>query len=134
MAFKNKIYFIILGLIGQLFFFEPIATEPLQASDNALGQEIFLPASVPEKYRLTLVSFFPVIVEGQIVGGVAVYDDTTTERPADYLELYDRTGALLAVDWFDRFGIERMAVDRGLLEESHELEGVFVLLLDGDLI
>lgn len=132
MSFKNKIYFIILGLVGQLFFFEPILTEFLRASDNTSEQEIFIPASVPEKDRLVLLSFFQLIVEGEIVGGAAEYDDTTTERPGDYLELYDSAGDLVVVSWFDRFGIERTAVDRGLLEEADELEGVFVLLLEGN--
>jgi hypothetical protein len=65
------------------------------------------------------------------VGVVAVYDDPTTERPVDYLELYDDAGHLLAVSWFDRFGIERVAADRGFVEGKNELEGVFVILLDG---
>jgi len=43
-------------------------------------------------------------------------------------------GALLAVGWFDRFGIERLAVDRALVEDGDELEGVFVLILAGDSI
>ncbi|MGH7771800.1 MAG: hypothetical protein ACREQA_06140 [Candidatus Binatia bacterium] len=134
MTLKNKIYFIILVLVAQLSFLGPIATERLEPSNSALGQEILLPASVPEKDRLNRVSFLPVIVEGEIVGGVAVYDDPATERPADYLELYNRTGGLLAVSWFDGFGIQRTAVDRGLIEETDELEGVFVLLLEGDSI
>ena len=131
MSFRNKICFIILGLVGQLFFFEPILTEFLRASDNASEQEMFLPASVPEKDRLVLVSLFPLVVEGEISGVVAEYDDPTTERPADYLELYDSAGDLLVVSWFDRFGIERTAMDRGVLEDAGELEGVFVLLVDG---
>ena len=36
------------------------------------------------------------------------------------------------MSWFDRFGIQRLAVDRGLLEESDKLEGTFVVFLDGD--
>lgn len=134
MACKKKIYLIILGLVGQLSIFGPLPTETLQASDNALRQEIFLPAPLPEKDRLTLVAFFPVIVEGQIVGAAAVYDDVTTERPADYLELYNSRGDLLALSWFDRFGIQRTVVDRGLVEQADELEGVFVLLLEGSSI
>lgn len=134
MSFKNKIYFIILGLVGQLFFFGNVATEPAEARDIVLGQEIILPTSAPEHRHLTLVSFYPLVVEGEIVGAVAVYDDATTERPAAYLELYDSIGDLLAVRWFDRFGIERMAVDRGLLGEADELEGVLVPLLVGDSI
>ncbi len=135
MTFKSKIYFtllIILEFVGLLFFLGFVAAKSLAASDNASGQELFLPASVPAKDRLNRVSFLPVIVEGEIVGGVAVYDDPATERPADYLELFNSAGTLLAVGWFDRFGIERMAVDRGLIEETDELEGVFVLLLEGD--
>ena len=66
------------------------------------------------------------------MGRVTIYDDPTTQRSADYLELYNNAGHLVAVGWFDRFGIERMAVDRGLLEDRDELEGVFVVLLDGE--
>jgi len=66
---------------------------------------------------------------------LAVYDDDMTERRADYTELYDNTGHLLAVSWFDQFGIERVAVDRGLLEpDQDEFEGVFVLIEEGDLV
>jgi hypothetical protein len=52
----------------------------------------------------------------------------------DYLALYDSAGDLVALGWFDRFGIQRIAVDRGLLDEGDELEGVFVFFLDGDSI
>lgn len=132
MAVKNKIYFIILGLVGQLFFFGPIPTEPLRAGDNTFAQELSLPASMPERDRLILVSLFRLVVEGEISGMVAEYDDPTTESPADYLELYTAEGALLAFSWFDGFGIEWTAIDRGLLEDADELEGVFVLVLYGD--
>ncbi len=63
-----------------------------------------------------------------------VYDDVTTERPADYWELYDKQGNLLAVSWFDRFGIRRTAVERGILENEDKLEGNFVVVLDGNLL
>jgi hypothetical protein len=36
------------------------------------------------------------------------------------------------VGWFDSFGIRRTAVDRGILEEKDKLEGIFVVVLDGD--
>jgi len=70
----------------------------------------------------------------QIVGSVVVYDDPTTQRPADYIELYNNTGNLVAVGWFDRYGIERIAVDRGLLDDRDELEGVLVVVLDGEAV
>ena len=63
---------------------------------------------------------------------VAVYNDPTTERSTDYWELYNNEGELAAASWFDRLGIVRMAVDRGLLEETGELEGIFVVFLQGE--
>jgi hypothetical protein len=75
----------------------------------------------------------PMTVGGELLGGgLAAYDDAATSRPADYLELFNNAGSLLAVGWFDRFGIERLAVDRALIEEADYLEGVFVLILMGD--
>jgi hypothetical protein len=87
-----------------------------------------------QRNHLRPVSIVPVTVKGEIVGRVTIYDDSTTQRSADYLELYNNAGNLVAVSWFDRFGIERMAVDRGLLEYRDELMGVFVVLLDGEAV
>jgi hypothetical protein len=123
-----------LALVAQLFFFGYIAAEPLEAGDNLSGQEIGLPATASEQRTLTLVSFSQLVVEGEIVGAVAVYHDPATKRPIDYWELYNSEGGLSAIGWFDRFGIERMAVDRGILDGKDELEGVFVSLLEGDSI
>ena len=133
MAFRNKIYFIILGIIVQVLFFGDVRADELQPSDNATGQEI---ATAPEQHDMSLVSFDPWVVEGEVLGTLAayVYDDVTTERPADYWELYDKKGDLLAVGWFDRFGIQRTAVDRGIVEKGDELEGIFVVVLDGNSI
>jgi len=137
MTLKNKIYFIIfmiLKFIGLLFFFGFIATRSLEAADNAAGPEVLLSATGLEQRSLTLVSSSPLVVEGQTLGEVLVYDDLSTKRPADYFELYDNPGDLIAVGWFDRFGIERMAVDRGILYGEDELEGVFLSFLEGDSI
>jgi hypothetical protein len=117
-----------------LFFFGFIATRSLEAADNAAGPEVLLSATGLEQRSLTLVSSSPLVVEGQTLGEVLVYDDPTTKRPADYFELHDNPGDLIAVGWFDRFGIERTAVDRGILDGEGELEGVFVSLLEGDSI
>ena len=132
MAFKIEISFVLLALVSQLFFFGYAAAASLEASDDALKQDILLPTLGTEKDRRTLVSFFPVIVEGEPGGVVAVYDDPTTERCADYWELYDNEGELVAASWFDRLGIVHMAVDRGFVEETGRLEGVFVVFLEGE--
>jgi hypothetical protein len=131
MAFRNKVYFIILGMVALFLFFTDIRAEEVQPGDNATGQEI---VTAPEQHEMSLISFQPWVVEGEVLGAVAeyVYDDVSTERPADYWELYNREGELLAISWFDRFGIKRTAIDRGIVEEKDQLEGIFVVVLDGD--
>jgi hypothetical protein len=130
MAFRNKIYFIILGAIVQLLFFGDVRGDELQPSENALEQEIV----TGPQHDMSLVSFSPWVVEGEVLGTLAayVYDDVTTERPADYWELYDKQGNRLAIGWFDRFGIQRTAVDRGIVEQKDKLEGIFVVILNGE--
>jgi hypothetical protein len=131
MALRNKIYFIMLAVVAQLLFFTDVRAEQAQPSENATGQEV---VTGPEQHEVSLVSLYPWVVEGEAVGMVAayVYGDLTTERPADYWELYDREGNLLALSWFDSLGIKRTAVDRGIVEKGDQLEGIFVLVLDGD--
>jgi hypothetical protein len=130
MAFRNKIYFIILGAIVQLLFFGDVRGDELQPSENALEQEIV----TGPQHDMSLVSFSPWVVEGDVLGTLAayVYDDVTTARPADYWQLYDKEGNLLAIGWFDKFGIQRTAIDRGIVEQKDKLEGIFVVILNGE--
>ena len=131
MKFNTKVYFI-LQFVGLLFFLGFMAIKSLEAADSALEPEALLTAAGLEHPSLTLVSFSSLLIAGNTVGKVLIYDDPTTKRPADYFELYDADHDLFAVSWFDRFGIQRVAVDRGLLEEADKLEGVFVILLEGE--
>ena len=136
MTFRSKVYVTIFGIlefIAVLFFLGFVAVGALEASDNAREQKMI---TGPEPHDIRLVSFDPWVVEGEVLGAVAVYvyGDMTTERPADYWELYIRQGDPLAVSCFDRFGIRRTAVDRGIVEQKDELEGIFVVVLDGDSI
>jgi len=126
MTFRNKIYvtiFAILEFIAVLFFLG-VAARAAEASHNAGEQEI---VTGPEQHAMSLVSLYPWVVEGEVLGSVAAYayDDVTSERPADYWEIYDMQGDLLALRWFDRFGIQRTAVDRGIVEQKDQLEGNF---------
>src|SRR5262244_3376931 len=135
MSLKNRIYlFVIFGFVAELFCLNDLTTKAVEAADIPSKQEIFLPTSVPEKNHLRPISILPVTVEGQIVGRIVVYDDPATQRSADYLELHTNAGDLVAVSWFDRYGVERMAVDRGLLEHKDELEGILFVVLDGEAI
>ena len=130
----NKIFVIILILLAALFFSAPLRAEPTLASYQSLAQNIFLPVWALEEHELAQMAVASLVVGDKTVGIVTVYDDPSTDRRGDYLELYDDTGHLLAASWFDRFGIERVAADRGFLEGKNKLEGVFVILLDGDSI
>ena len=135
MTFRNKVYatmFVILEFIAVLFILGFVAARLQKQATMPREQEI---VTGPEQHDMSLVSFDPWVIKGEVMGAVAtyVYDDVTTERPADYWELYDKEGNLLAVSWFDRFGIQRTAVDRGIVEEKDKLEGIFVVVLDGDL-
>ena len=137
MSFKRRVHFVILiifGFAAELFFLGYLVSTPLEAADTPSEQEIFLPTSIPERNRLRPISIVPVTVKGEIIGQVTIYDDSTTQRSADYLELYNNSGNLVALSWFDRFGIERLAVDRGLIEYRDELMGVFVVFLDGEAV
>ncbi len=133
MNFRNKMSAIMLGLAAPLFLSVPVEAEPIQSSNNTSVQQAILSPFGPEQSQLTEVSLSPLVVSGETVGMVVVYDDPTTERPVDFLALYDNAGQLVAIGWFDKFGIQRMAMDRGLLEDNGKLEGVLVLVLDGDL-
>ena len=88
--------------------------------------------SVGAAHGLVLATFYRVISEGRILGALLVYDDPKTKRPEDYFEFYDRETNLLAIGWFDRFGIQRIAIDRGLFDGGSSLQGLFVTLSDGD--
>ena len=131
MAGRNIIYFIVLAIVAQLLFFGDVGARQAQPGDNDTGQEM---VTGPEQHDSKLVSLEPWVVEGEVLGAVAVYvyGDATTKRRADYWEFYDTEGDLLAVSWFDRFGIRRTAVDRGILEDEDKLEGIFVVVLDGN--
>jgi hypothetical protein len=132
MPLKTKAFFMLIILMAQLSRIVHLHAEPLPITTSPIQD--YRAVSLPEKDRLTLMSIVEVTVGREILGSIAAYDDAATARSADYLELYNNAGALLAVTWFDRFGIERLAVDRALAEDTNKLEGVFVLVITEDSI
>jgi hypothetical protein len=135
MSFSNKIFFfgfVILLLIGELLLLAYLAPSALEAAETVTVPYVANSTVRPDPRPLTAMSVYRVIVEGKIVGNVIVYDDPTTSRPADYFELYGSEVDLVAVAWFDRYGIPRLAVDRGLFESRHQLQGELVVVLNGD--
>jgi hypothetical protein len=132
MRSKTWTFVVILSFFVQLGLFALSDTATVRGSDKVLDQDSYLLLSVPEKHRLTLVSIISISMKGRPVGGLAAYDDVTTSRSTDYVEVYNISGDLLGVSWFDQFGIQRMAVDRGLLRPEAKLEGVLVMLMEED--
>lgn len=132
MAFNTEIFALLFSLLATLVFPASVRAEPALSSYRPLAQEVFYPVWALERHELTRSAVASLVVGDETLAIVAVYDDPTTVRRVDYLELYDDAGRLLAASWFDRFGIERVAADRGFVEGKNDLEGVFVILLDGD--
>ena len=122
------------GVIGGIILLSCITVAGAQAEDGGAQPPHARLAAGLAQVPLTLVSIAPLLGNGQTVGAMAIYDDPSTPRPVDYLEVFDGGGALVAVNWFDRFGIERLIVDRALVEGGPELEGVFVAVVDGEVI
>ena len=134
MKLRNKIYFVIFAtvyFVTVLFFLMVVALNAADATANNVEQQSL---AGPEQHNTTLISVERWIVDGEVAGFIAayVYKDVNSERPADYFELYDKEGDLVAVSWFDQFGIQRIAIDRGVVEGEGKLEGTFVAVLDGD--
>lgn len=124
-----------LGLSTAPVSAEGLPAEPMRVTADLRSETVLLPPSVPDKIHLTLVAFVTIESEAGIIAAIAVYDDLRTKRPLDYWELYDGSGDLLMINWFDRFGILRTAVDRGLLEQNaSKLDGVLVLVQAGTLL
>ncbi len=114
MRFKTKLVAVVMVLCLQLSFLTPTHAEVMQVSGCVLPLEMLVPVSGLDPRSLALVSVSPLVIKGEIIGELAEYDDPATKRSIDYLELCDSAGYVLAVGWFDRFGILRMALDHAL--------------------
>jgi hypothetical protein len=129
---QTKFPFALVILCTVLIVAVPIHAETIRTAEGVSPQAVRVSTFGAGQSSLKLVSLLPLVVEGKTLGTGVIYDDPTTQRPADYFELYDSKGGLFAVGWFDKFGIQRMAVDRALLEQKDDLEGVLVTLIEGD--
>lgn len=115
-----------------LFIFIFAAAGHAEESDSANSN--LLPSLDLPQRPLSVVQSSAVIAAGVRLGTAIVYDDPATRRQADYLELYDGEGGLVAVSWFDRFGIQRVAVDRAFVDGERRLAGIFVAVIDDNFI
>ena len=106
----------------------PVKADSLQLAENPFGSTTV----VPEKQNMKLIGFVAPKISSEIAGSMAVYDDAGTKRIGDYAEIYNIKGALIAIIWFDQFGILRTAIDRGVVLHEKDVEGVLVLVMNGD--
>jgi hypothetical protein len=110
----------------------PAETQQLRVGENLRHEDLLLPKSTPDKNGLVLTRYGTFLDEESNIGILIFYDDVRTKREVDYVEVYSAIGDLLLVTWIDRFGISRLAMDRGLLdEEEPALDRVFVLISSG---
>jgi len=122
----------LLVLVAVLLLSQATESQQLRVGDNLRHEKVVLPAAVPDKSRLVLTEYEPLLDEDLGIGILVFYDDPRTKLRVDYIELYDVTGNLLLLSWIDRFGICQVAVDRGLLdEEDPGVDGVLVMMTGG---
>ena len=119
------------ALSAALMFSILITSGVLLAASSGIEEQSIVSSELPRRPP-NVVKFSQLIANGVRLGTVVWYDDPATPRLADYLELYDIDGGLVAISWFDRFGIERFAMDRAFIEGRSRLEGVYVFTVVGD--
>lgn len=111
-----------------------MGSSAVHAGDAGWGtRSISTPGEATQR-AMKVVHSSPLVAGGVNLGTAVLYDDPVTHRLADYLELYDGQGGLVVVSWFDRFGIQRIAVDRAFVVGEERLEGVFVAVVDDSFI
>jgi hypothetical protein len=130
MAMK-RLFFAVVMLAALLVVNQNGANEQLRLGDNLRHENVLLPLSTPDKIGLVVVDYVMVLDEDGATAILACYDDLQTKLKIDYVELYDLSGNLLLVNWIDRFGISRFAMDRGLFKERPAVERVLVLMTSG---
>jgi hypothetical protein len=119
------------NIVGLALLMILTAASSVDAVDTPVSDA--LPSQIQSR-QMTVVKSTPLVANGTTLGTVVVYDDPATARTEDYLEIFNREGDLVAVAWFDRFGIERVAVDRAFADGKDHVEGVFIAVVDGDFV
>ena len=130
----NRAMMTVAILLGTLLGLGSLATTTAQPLETTSDEPTDLASIIQRERCLNLTSVTPVVTGEETVGVVAIYDDPSTQRAEDYLELYDSDGGLVAVGWFDKFGIQRLAVDRAFIDGEAKFQGTFVRVVDGDFI
>jgi hypothetical protein len=121
-----------IGILGALILAGIVIAGRVHGAEVTVEKQVSVPNIRAQQERLNLITYSPLIARGQTLGEVVVFDDPATRRSADYLEVYDITKRLVAIVWFDSFGIQRTVLDRALVEGGVKLEGVLVSVSEGE--
>ena len=81
-------------LLGTLLGLGALATTTAQPIETTADEPTDLASIIQRERCLNLTSVKPVVTDEETVGVVAIYDDPSTKRAEDYLELYDSDGDL----------------------------------------
>ena len=127
----KRSFFAVVMLAALLVVNQNGANEQLRLGDNLRHEHVLLPISTPDKTRFVVIDYVTLPDEDGATAIVACYDDLQTKLKIDYIELYDLAGNLLLVQWIDRYGISRFAMDRGLFKEHPVVDRVLVLMNTG---
>jgi hypothetical protein len=130
MAMK-RLFSAVIMMAALLLVSHKAANEQVRIGDNLRHENVLLPLSTPDKTGLVVIDYVMVLDEDGATAILACYDDLKTKLKIDYVELYDLSGNLLLVNWIDRFGISRFALDRGLFKEHPVVDRVLVLMTSG---
>ena len=88
--------------------------------------------ALPAKPQLLLVvGVANLVVQDRVIANVAFYDDRNTARAIDRVEVYATNGQLVALGWYDEFGIERTAIELSLVDGATDLKGMFIVWVAG---
>ena len=74
-------------LLGTLLGLGSLATTTAQPIESTTDEATDLASIIQRERCLNLTSVTPVVTDEETVGVVAIYDDPSTQRAEDYLEL-----------------------------------------------
>lgn len=75
------------------------SADSLKVVENFFGDNVVSPSTLPEKQKMRLIGSASLRLGA--IARITVYDDAATKRSGDYAEIYNPTGHLIAIIWFD---------------------------------
>jgi len=121
-----------IGILGAFILAGIVIAGRVHGAEVTVEKQVSVSNIRAQQERLNLITHSALIARGQTLGEVVIFDNPATRRSADYLEVYDITKRLVAIVWFDSFGIQRTVIDRALVDGGRKLEGVLVSILEGE--